>query len=280
MFGHEISGEVMEVGPGVSRLKAGDHIAALAVQNGCGQCKACLAGMPHFCSLGDLGNAGGFVQLTLVKESFVIRLPASLSLSDAALIEPLACSLHGVNLAGVSSQCRVAVIGAGAIGLGVLFWARRAGAGRIAVVARTDRRRARALALGADEFADGPDSFARLPALLGGPPDIVFECSGGLGAIGEAINLVRPMGTIVAMGFCSKPDTFVPAAALAKEVTVRFSVMYSLKDFEAVADTLDAGHLDSRNIVSDTIGLGQLPQVFEALRKPTDMCKVLVDPWR
>jgi (R,R)-butanediol dehydrogenase/meso-butanediol dehydrogenase/diacetyl reductase len=279
VFGHEVSGEVIEVGRDVSRLKVGDHIAALAVQNACGKCAACLAGTPHFCSAGDLGNAGGFVQLTLVKEQFVIRTPQTVSLADAALIEPLACSLHAVNLAPLTPQSRVAVIGAGAIGLGVIFWARQMGAGRIAVVARTDRRRARAMALGADPFVHGPDSLARVHAELGGPPDVVFECSGGLGAIAEAINLVGTTGTIVALGFCTKPDTFIPAAALAKGITMRFSVMYSLEDYEVVANSLDAGQLDSRNIISDTVGLDEFPQVFETLRRPTDQCKVLVDPW-
>jgi (R,R)-butanediol dehydrogenase/meso-butanediol dehydrogenase/diacetyl reductase len=200
-------------------------------------------------------------------------------MEDGALIEPLACGLHGVHMAAIPPGARVLVIGAGAIGLGAAFWAKRMGAGRVAVMARTDRRADIGLALGADKFLSGADAPNNVPAALGGVPDVVLECSGAVGTFAEAINLVRPRGTIVEFGFCTKPDTFVPAAALAKEVTVKFSFLYSLRDYEVVADTFDAGHVEPRQLITETVGMDALPAALESLRGPNDQCKVMVDPW-
>jgi threonine dehydrogenase-like Zn-dependent dehydrogenase len=282
VIGHEIAGEVLEIGPDVDHLKVGDHVAAFAVQRGCGRCPACLEGVPHWCTGGgDLGNYGGFAQVSMVREIFALKLPRTVAMADGALIEPLACSLHGVNLARLDPDARVLVIGAGAIGLGTMFWARRGGAGRIVAMARSDRHRALAMQMGADAFISGDreDTTHAVQSALQGAPDVVFECSGATGMIAEAINQVRPRGTIVELGFCCVPDTFVPAAGLGKEITLRFSMMYNMNDFRGVADALDRGELNARALVTDTISLDQLPDALEGLRQPHNQCKVLVDPW-
>jgi (R,R)-butanediol dehydrogenase/meso-butanediol dehydrogenase/diacetyl reductase len=171
------------------------------------------------------------------------------------------------------------VIGAGAIGLGTAFWARRLGAGRIAVMARSNRRADMALELGADKFLSGDDAVQNVQGALGGVPDVVFECSGATGTFAEAINLVRPRGTVVELGFCTKPDTFVPAAALAKEISIKFSFLYNRHNYEAVADAFDAGHVEPRKMITDSITLDALPETLESLRGPNDQCKIMVDPW-
>jgi threonine dehydrogenase-like Zn-dependent dehydrogenase len=283
VIGHEVAGEVLEIGPGVERLRVGDHVAAFAVQCGCGRCPACLEGVPHWCTGGgNLGNFGGFAQISKVQELFTLKLPDTLSMADGALVEPLACALHGVHLAKIDPGARVLVMGAGPIGLGSCFWARRLGAGKIAVMARSNRRKDMAMRLGADVFIDKgaqADTTQAVQSALGGLPDVVLECTGAAGMFAEAISQVRPRGTVVELGFCAVPDTFVPAAGLGKEATIRFSMMYNLKDYQVVADVLDAGHVDPRIMITETISLDQLPSTFEALRSPNEQCKVLVDPW-
>src|SRR5581483_5234204 len=193
---------------------------------------------------------------------------------------PLAVGLHGVALAGQRPGARVLVQGAGAIGLAAAYWARRLGAGRIAVTARSRRGESLALQLGADRFlASSGDLQPQLEAALGGAPDVIFECAGAPGMVAQAVNLVRPRGTVVILGNCMLPDAFHPAQAMFKQVRIQGSMVYSLAEFETVAATLDAGHVEPRAMVTDTVSHEQLPAAFEALRRPARQCKVMVDPW-
>jgi (R,R)-butanediol dehydrogenase/meso-butanediol dehydrogenase/diacetyl reductase len=136
--------------------------------------------------------------------------------------------------------------------------------------------------MGADGFVV-PEADQDLAALvaetLGGPPDVVFECAGQTGLLGQAVHCVKPQGDVVSMGFCTAPDPVLPALATWKEVRILFSMTYSLQEFQAVADTLAAGHVEPRSMVTDRISLDQLPVTFESLRKPGPQVKVLVDPW-
>ncbi|TLX70627.1 alcohol dehydrogenase [Pseudomonas nicosulfuronedens] len=278
--GHEFAGEVVAIGGGVRKLKVGDRVASLPM-TGCGACIACQEGTPFFCSQSMRGLPGAFAQYTLATERESVKLPTSLSLADGALVEPLAVGLHGVALAQMAPGARVLVLGAGPIGLATVFWARRLGAGAIAVSAASRRREPLAREMGADAFLDpelAPEQAAQ--AALGGAPDLVFECAGAPGLIAQAVGAVRSRGTVVVLGCCSVPDTFVPAAGLFKEVRLQFANTYSVAQFEHVARTLDAGHLEPRAMVTDTVGLQALPATFEALRERTAQCKVLLDPWR
>jgi (R,R)-butanediol dehydrogenase/meso-butanediol dehydrogenase/diacetyl reductase len=150
--------------------------------------------------------AGGMAEYVLTNERVSTRLPKTLSLEDGALIEPLAVSLHGVALAKLAPGARVQVIGAGPVGLGVVFWAKRLGAGRVAVTATSRRREAMARQMGADAFvvpAADQDIAALVADALGGPPDVVFECAGQVGLLGQAVHCVKPQGDVVSLGFCT-----------------------------------------------------------------------------
>jgi len=280
IIGHEFAGEVVATGTKVTRLKVGDRITALPYA-GCGQCATCLAGRPNFC-VQFRGVAGGFGQYLATPERVVVKLPDTLTLADGALIEPLAVSLHGVALARMSPGARVLVIGAGPIGLGAVYWARRLGAGPIAVTARTRRGENLAMQMGANTFVIPEPSQDWVPAVnaaLGGMPDVVIEAVGKKDLIAQAVNCVRPAGTVVVLGFCSVPDSFIPAIAVWKEVTLQFSMTYSIAEFEHVARVMDAGDVESRALVTDTVPLAALPPRFEALRQRTHQCKVMVSPW-
>jgi (R,R)-butanediol dehydrogenase/meso-butanediol dehydrogenase/diacetyl reductase len=226
--------------------------------------------------------AGGFAEYVVSSERTAIKLPATLSLADGALVEPLAVGLHGASLAQIQPGSRVLVIGAGPIGLAAVFWARRLGAGPIAVTATSRQREALALRHGASAFVL-PERSDDLPQaaihVLGGMPDVVIEAVGKKGVIAQAINCVRPAGTIVVLGFCSQLDSFLPAIAVWKEVNLQFAMTYSLAEFEHVARVLDRGDVDPRAMITDTIALNALPGVFEAMRHRTHQCKVMVDPW-
>ena len=280
VIGHEFAGEVVATGTKVTRLKVGDRITALPYA-GCGQCVPCLAGRPNFCAQ-FRGVAGGFGQYLATPERVAVKLPSSLTLADGALIEPLAVSLHGVALAQITPGARVLVIGAGPIGLGAVHWARRLGAGPVAVTARTRRAESLAMQMGANAFVmpeSAQDWIPAVSAALGGLPDVVIEAVGKKDLIAQAVSCVRPSGTVLVLGFCSVPDSFIPAIAVWKEVTMRFSMTYSIAEFEHVARVLDSGDVESRVMVTDTVPLAELPATFESLRRRTQQCKVMVSPW-
>lgn len=280
VIGHEFAGEVVATGTKVTRLKVGDRITALPYA-GCGQCATCLAGRPNFC-VQFRGVAGGFGQYLATPERVAVKLPSTLTLADGALIEPLAVSLHGVALAQMTPGARVLVIGAGPIGLGAVHWARRLGAGPIAVTARTRRAESLAMQMGANVFVmpeSAQDWVPAASAALGGLPDVVIEAVGKKDLIAQAVSCVRPSGTVLVLGFCSVPDSFIPAIAVWKEVTMRFSMTYSVAEFEHVARVLDSGDVESRAMVTDTVPLAALPASFESLRQRAHQCKVMVSPW-
>jgi len=279
-LGHEFAGEVVAVGRAVARVRVGDRITALPSW-GCGACPGCNEGRPFFCT-SKRRAVGGFAEYGLAAERVVLPLPAGLSLDDSALIEPLAAALHGVRLAGDLTGLRVLIIGAGPIGLGAAFWACRLGAARVAVLARSPRRRGLAQTMGAHGFLidDGAQPLEELlQQELGRAPDVVFECAGAHGTLDRAMEAVASRGTVIVLGCCNGIDMIRPARALLKEVRLQFSIAYSLDEFEAVARRIDAGHVAPSVMITGRVPLAGLPASFEALRKDRQHCKVMVEPW-
>ncbi len=280
ILGHEFAGEVVAVGRGCARVKVGDRVTSMPTV-GCGRCHACLNGEPKWCAQ-RRSMQGGYGQFLATGEASCTKLPADLSLEDGALIEPLAVSLHGVSVAGMPVGARVLVIGAGPVGLAAIFWARRMSAGRIAVTASSSRRAGLAMQMGASVFVapeKDQDPVQAVNEALGGAPDVVLECVGVPGMIEKAVSHVRPLGTVVVLGFCDVADPWVPMFALFKEVKMTFAVLYGIRDFQVAVDTLSAGHVEPRAMITDRISLAQVPTMFEALRRRSTQCKVIIDPW-
>ena len=222
---------------------------------------------------------GGYAEFAATHENQCVVLPKTASLADGAIVEPLAVALHGVLLSGLQPGDRVLVLGAGPIGLGVAYWARKMGARAVAVQDLATFQEERALAMGATHFAvDRDDPVGAAACALGGKADIVFECVGVPGLIAQAIDQVRVKGTVVVLGLCTRSDSFVPFVALSKEVRIVTSAFFKRQEYEAALDALDAGDAEPRLLVTDTIGLDQVPASFEALKTRTHQCKVLIAP--
>ncbi len=282
ILGHEFCGEVVAVGAAVDWLRRGDRVAPMPFR-GCGRCVQCLLGRPHHCPEGRIGVISGFAQYSRAGARECVRLPPEVGDDDGALIEPLAVGLQGVRKAAMPIGARVLVTGAGPIGALTAYWARRLGAGPIAVMARTVRREPIARALGATHFIAQQDVANPQEAVcdaLGGAPDVVFEAVGVPGAIAAALGFVKPLGTVVSLGFCAGHDSFVPVVALMKEVRLLFSVCYERADYQYIVDLLATGERGPRTIVTDRVGLDAMPAKFAALHEGTAPdCKVLVHPW-
>lgn len=280
VIGHEFAGEVVALGRGAEKLKVGQRITAMPV-GGCGRCPACLAGWPLACAQAET-IVGGFGQYMRVAERSAVILPASVSMADGALIEPLAVGLHGASSANMAPGARVLVIGAGSVALSVILWCRRLGAGRIAVLSRSMRNRDIASQFGAQAFElTGDGEAERIAEALGGPPDFVFECAGAVGLTQKAAELVRLGGTVMSMGFCAQPDPIIPMVATWRQITIKFTFAYGLKDFEYCADMLASGAIDPQLMLSEAVSLEELPAKFESIRAGLAAeVKVQVDPWK
>jgi (R,R)-butanediol dehydrogenase/meso-butanediol dehydrogenase/diacetyl reductase len=279
ILGHEFAGEVVALGKGVQGFRTGDLITAMPTV-GCGRCPACLKGEPKWCP--QRGSMqGGYGEYLRTRATSAFKLGANLSLDDGALVEPLAVGLHGVERARMNVGDRLLVIGAGPVGLAAIYWARRLGAGRIAVTASSTRRAEMALAMGATRFVAPSDTRVdEVYEALGGPPDVVFECVGIPGMIQLSCDHVKPGGKVVVLGFCTEPDRLNPVTPLFKEVDVIFAILYGLRDFQVAIDTLDAGSVEPRAMITDRVSLTETPAMFEALRQRSTQCKVLIDPWK
>ena len=277
VLGHEFAGEVVGMGRDVTGLKSGDLVSVIPLKS-CGECEQCRKGAVQWCSQFGL-QGGGYAEYAVTRPNQCVKLVNDLTLADGAIIEPLAVALHGVNLSGMKTGDKVLVLGAGPIGLAVAFWARRLGAARVAVQDIATFQQDRALDMGADHFVVDPaDPVGSAERALGGKADVVFECVGLPGLIAQAVDQVRPQGTILLLGLCTKPDTFNSFAMLGKEVKLVTSAFFTVPEYEASLAALERGAVEPRLLVSDTISLDATPQVFESLKQRNGQCKVMIAP--
>lgn len=278
ILGHEFSGEILEIRDDACGLKVGDQVSVAPIR-GCGNCSSCRRGEPAWCETMTL-IGGGYAQYAAVNANQCRRLPWGISAADGALAEPLAVGLHGITQSAMKPGDTVLIIGAGAIGLAVAFWARRQGARKVVLADLSDLQAERAMALGATGFVVSEEEPARrIAEACDGMPNIVFECVGRPGMIDHCISLVRPRGKVVVLGLCTAPDHMDSFRAISKEVTIVMSVFFNMHEFANAIDALDSGRFAPQHLISDLVSLTDMPDAFEALRKRTTQCKVLVDPF-
>lgn len=278
-LGHEYAGEVVAIGHEVSGIKLGARVACRPF-HGCGQCEACRSGHPVFCAAVQ-SSMGGFAEYIAVPATATVSLPQTLSLSDGALVEPMACGLHALRMARMQAGARILVLGAGSMALSVVYWARRLGAGTIIALSRSSHRNEVMLAMGADGVHrfEANDSKP-LTEALGGPPDIVAECIGKAGMLNKAIDHVRPQGTVLAMGMCQQSEPIVGVRCTFKEVRLFFPLGYSIAEFAETANAFNSGHVRPELMVSEVIPLDELPNAIESVRSGRKSLKIHVDPHR
>lgn len=284
-LGHEYAGEIIELGRNVTDFKLGERITVLP-SVACGQCSSCHSHANNVLCQASPGSAmGGFAELAVVPTSVATKLPSTLSMADGALIEPLAVSLYGVQLAQIRPGDPVLVLGGGTVALYAIYWARRLGAGRIVAMSRSARRKDLSLAMGADIFIPyGDNEVGEVIEALGGAPRFVLECVGAEGMLMKATSHIAQFGKIVSLGFCTAPDPVIPGVASYKCATMQFAVGYTMREFHYIADQLDrdaiagAGLPDIKQIITSDIPLADLPQMFKLLRGSNTETKVHVIP--
>ena len=281
--GHEIAGEVAQVGERVRKVKPGDRVTIEPVIV-CGTCAYCQRGEYSLCekiSFQYRVGQGGFTTHFTAREKWVHLLPAALSYSEGALVEPLSVALHAVKKSNLRVGDNSAIFGAGAIGLLLLMLLKATGGGDVAMVDVQDHRLQKALELGATVVFNN---------LEGSSVEQIVQQSGGLGverafeAVGinltlvQALQSVKKGGMVVLLGLFEKPDLAIPANIFVqKEITLTGSQGYCW-DFQGALKLLADQRIDLKPLITHQMPLAQVQDAFDLLMDPkNEAIKVILN---
>jgi 2-desacetyl-2-hydroxyethyl bacteriochlorophyllide A dehydrogenase len=263
ILGHEVIGEIESCGAGVTGWRPGERAVPLGDE------------------LGMSDQRGGFSEWIVIAANNCIRVPDSLPSLHAVIAEPLGNGLHFVRRGRLQRGQRVAILGAGQIGLSMLFWARRFGAGRIVVSEPVPARAALARELGADVVinpTEHNDLSETISAALGGRPQLVFEAVGRTDVMDEAVRLPGTDGGVVVLaGITLSELTIRPASLCLKETDLVFPIGTNATEVEEVLAVMASGDVPAERFVSHRIRQADIPSMLHALGRPTDQIKVIVD---
>ncbi|MDR2567313.1 MAG: alcohol dehydrogenase catalytic domain-containing protein [Bifidobacteriaceae bacterium] len=283
--GHEATGRVAEVGPGVAGWEVGQRVI-LKPNIACGQCVNCLAGRTNACQtlawIGcDLTNRwpGAMADYFIAPASNLFAVPGDMDDATAALVECLSTPVHAVRIAGGIAGDGVVVMGAGTIGLLTVIAARLAGAGRIVVTDLDPDKLERARRHGADVAvnASAPDANAQVGEALGGPADIVFDCVASGGSVRRALSLVRHAGKLMVVGVPSGEFAVPMPYVQDWELTIQGCANYTAEDIDASIAIAARGEVPTSEIVSRVYQLEQAREAFAEAAQPSSG-KVLIQP--
>lgn len=281
VLGHEWSGLVVNGGP--SEIGPGERVV-FEPTPGCGLCRPCRRGRPSVCvrrPVSDMRDMrGAFARYVTVSSSNVLRLPDSLDMRAAALTEPTAIALHAVELAGVATEDRVLVTGAGPVGLVIIAVLRSLGVTDISVSEPVALRRERALAVGATT-AIAPDQLVDpgMGRTAERPYAVAFECSGRAAAAERALGQLDFAGTLVFVGTGSEPTRVNHNRMIVMELEAIGAYNYSAAGFGPAVQLLDRGDLPIELLVEDgDVPLSGIMDAMGRLSRGELAAKVLVSP--
>jgi 2-desacetyl-2-hydroxyethyl bacteriochlorophyllide A dehydrogenase len=269
-LGHEFSGIIEAMGSQVSGFAIGDRITG-DPNIACGRCSHCVNGRVNLCrNLQAIGISrdGGFADYVIVPQKQAFLLPANLDPMFGAFCEPLACCLHGIDLAEIKAGSSVVVLGGGVIGLLTVQLARLAGASTVILSTRQASRRELAENLGATASVD-PTSVDIVETTTGpsglvpGGVDVVLECAGVGETVQQATRLVRPGGTVVILGVMAQGEKIEiePFDLLFREVKLVTSFLNPFTHRRA-ADLIASGTIEVERLISRKVSLDDAPAVI------------------
>ncbi len=284
--GHELSGVVVEVGEEVSEVALGDRVCAECFYH-CGNCTYCRVGHYNLCDniryLSSVGH-GGFAEYSLLPASSLFKLPESLSFEEGALIEPLAVSYRAIIQAQACHRDRIAILGAGTIGLFCLASARAIGVQDVIISSKYEHQAKMAEKLGAAHVIRPRRQDLRKEVELiseGGGVDAVLDTVASDETFNDALAIVRRAGVICLVGGYTKPLTVSLDPLVSKELRLVGSNCYSYsgmkKDFDAAIELVASKRVDATSIVTHRFPLEDTGEAFRAAAdKTSGSIKVLI----
>ncbi len=254
VIGHEMVGDVVEIGSGVTKYKVGDRVIIDQV-TACGHCYACRKGRPNVCmdlKVRGVHIDGGYREYMAVPESDCYRLPDSLSYEDAVMIEPTTIAVQACSRAQVEFEDNVMIIGAGALGSSILRIARLYNPRRIIMVDIDDNKLQECLQHGATDVINSKneDVVARAHELTEGyGPTVVIDAACFKGSFLTACQCAGNAGRVITMGFGVDQDDINQFVITSKELDVRGSRLQNRK-FQTVINMINQGKIDLSGSIS------------------------------
>ena len=286
VLGHEISGDIVEVGQGVEKYKAGDRVF-VSHHIPCNTCHYCLNGHHTACETLHTTNydPGGFAEYLRVPSLNVDRgvfvLPKEVSYEEGAFVEPLACVVRGQRTARLKPGQSVLILGSGISGLLHLLMAQSLGAGPIIMTDVHPFRLEAARRLGADAVLDaGQDIPAQVRQINGRPADLVIVCTGARPAFDQALQSVDRGGTVL---FFASTDPGVTLSVPVNEfwrngITLMPSYGNSPLDATVAIELIRTGRVKVTDLITHRLPLEETARGFGLVAEAADSIKVIILP--
>lgn len=279
VIGHEMSGVVSAIGSDVSNAAVGDHVVVRPLDH-CGECPACQRGFQHICQNLDflgLDTDGAFQEKWTVPSHTVHKLPISLPLEHAALIEPAAVAVHDVRRGCVQAGEDVLVIGGGPIGMLVAMVAKNAGANVTVSEINTHRlEMAKKLGINTVNPADTDAAKTILENTNNKGADVVFEVSGTQPGVDLMTAAVACRGRVVMVAIhATKPEVDL-FQFFWKEIEMLGARVYEPADYDTAIELVASGGIDAKELITSVQSLGDIGAAFSELSGNPTAMKTLI----
>ncbi len=267
VLGHEFAGIITEIGSEVSTLKVGDRVC-VDPNWYCGNCGPCRDGVVHYCeNMLSYGVTldGGFQEYCAVNEQVVYKLGDNTSYEQGAMVEPLGCCLHGIDMCEIQTGDKVVVVGGGMIGLLMVQLAKLEGASKVALLEPVAAKREVGLQMGADICIDPIKMNAKEELEKAGfnRVNVVIECVGHPRTIEQAIEIAGYKSIVMMFGL-TKPEETVPVKPFElfkKEIVLKASFINPCTQQRAL-DLIDNKRVDVTSMIYDVCGLDMLTKIL------------------
>jgi L-iditol 2-dehydrogenase len=289
VLGHEVAGEVVEVGPGVRAFKPGDRIVATH-HVPCGTCRYCRAGHHPYCdtlrkTTFDPGGFAEFVRLPAINvELGAFRLPAGMSYEEGTFVEPLACVVRGMRVARFELRQTVAVLGSGISGILFVRLARAMGAMRVFATDVDERRLKFARESGADLAIPATEDIpARIrEANEGRGADLVVVTTAALPAVGQSFHCADRGGTILMFAPASPGEIYpLPLFDVWNAgLTLVHTYAGPPADMRTAIDLIESKRLNVTSMITHRLPLAETGEGFRLVAEAGASLKVIVEPQR
>jgi len=285
VFGHEWAGDVVKVGEGVSWLKEGMRVRA-GNSSPCLRCKMCQKGNYNLCE-NMMWLWGAYAEYIKVPARIVMlntqEIPANITYEEAAVTEPLACVLYGIEKAHVKLGDTVAIIGAGPIGLLHLQTAKKMGAEKVVISDLVDERLEVAQELGADETVNAKyeDPIEKIKRFTGGyGADVVIEAIGFPATWEQALKMVRKGGTVLEFGGCPPGTEITVKTELLHygEVTLLGTFHTTPAHFKKALNLIASGTVKAKPLITRRMKLDDVKDAIEILTTSKSDLKIAIHP--
>ena len=271
-MGHEFSAKVLEAGPGTDTFAPDTIVTSIPI----------LLGGPTMVQPIVYSNSvmGGYAERMILSAPMLIEVPNGLDPKLAALTEPMAVGMHGVNRSRIKPGEGALVLGCGPVGLAIVAGLKVKGIETIIAADFSPKRREMAVTMGATEAVDPnvETSWDAWTRAGGGKQLHVFEAIGVPGILNNILQWAPPRTKVTVVGVCMEPDTVMPFFAITKEIDMVFCLGYDPMEFGGSLRSIAEGEIDVKPMITSEVSLDGVAGAFAALGDPEKDCKILVLP--